>query len=67
LGDFIIDANVISINKKPIINFIWGWLPGIQLIRGSEGTDKPITTFWPIDFHVPIYRTKEIYPHIYEW
>ncbi len=65
LGDVVSDAKTVISNGNRYIQFIWGWLPGIQV--PAEPKEGITPSDWPIKTHIPLFRhSNTLKPHS-EW
>jgi hypothetical protein len=65
LGDLLTDAKANVRGAQKMLNYVWGWLPGVQVpINPHPGTAPPS---WLYTGHIPIFRPgKVLGPHV-EW
>ena len=65
LGDVVSDAKTVISNGNRYLQFIWGWLPGIQVpAEPQEGIMPPE---WPIKTHIPLFRHSNTLKPYSEW
>lgn len=68
LGDILTDAQTGTVNGQSTANFVWGWLPGMQLAphHGGSAADLTVAT-WPLTGHVKIFRHDDVLGPDTEW
>ncbi|HPS55891.1 MAG TPA: hypothetical protein PLP05_09845, partial [Sedimentisphaerales bacterium] len=65
LGDLISDGKIDLSTGSPRLNFIWGWLPGIQIpVEFKEEESLPV---WEIGAHIPLFRNSNALQPNNEW
>lgn len=65
IGDIISDSKGGISNGNKFVQFIWGWLPGIQFIQSPVNPITPIA--WPIKKHIPLLRHPNTLNPFQEW
>ena len=65
LGDILTDAKVNAQGGQKMLNYVWGWLPGVQVpVILPPGMAAPS---WPLTGHIPLFRPGKVLGPCVEW
>ena len=65
LGDVLSDVVPVNVKGQDEVQFIWGWLPGIQIPANPQPGVKPLS--WPLTGHLPLLRLPSVLGPGQEW
>jgi hypothetical protein len=65
IGDVLSDVAPAIVGGQPVVRFIWGWLPGIQIPADPKPGVVPYA--WPLTGHVPLLRLPSVLGPYEEW
>jgi hypothetical protein len=65
LGDMLTGAKAGLQGGQPVANFVWGWLPGVEVPVNPQAGGAVAT--WPLTGHVPVLRPRMVLGPHREW
>lgn len=65
LGDILVDARAGKHGGQPMLTYVWGWLPGLQIPDNPRPGVTPLS--WPLTGHIPVLRQAKVLGPCHEW
>jgi hypothetical protein len=65
LGDILVDARAGKRGGQPVLTYVWGWLPGLQIPDNPRPGVTPLS--WPLTGHIPVLRQTKVLGPCQEW
>jgi hypothetical protein len=65
LGDVLTNAKATEQRGQKLLNFVWAWLPGMQMTANSLPNRPPLA--WPLTGHIPLFRRGDVLGPYQEW
>ena len=65
LGDILVDARAGNRGGQPMLTYVWGWLPGLQIPDNPRPGVTPSP--WPLTGHIPVLRQAKVFGPCQEW